>query len=358
MPSCRSATTDRTVTRAAAPFAERLLHWWQQHGRHDLPWQQDRSPYRVWLSEIMLQQTQVATVIPYFERFTRQFPTLSALARADSDEVMALWSGLGYYARARNLLATARLCLEQHGGALPDRPEALEALPGIGRSTANAIIAQAHDRRAVILDGNVKRVMARHAAIEGWPGQTAVARRLWQAAEARTPRTKARDYTQAIMDLGATLCRRSQPRCKDCPVASDCLGRIQETLDQLPGKRPKKPRPTQHTHMLLIRDSEQRFLLEKRPPSGIWGGLWCLPMSETPPTEAIPRDSLPVLIHQFSHFSLHIQPLMIEQTAWSGPGERVSEADDQAWISLDEALSRGLPRPVQRLLESLAAQET
>ncbi len=306
----------------------------------------------------MLQQTQVTTVIPYFERFTRQFPTLPALARADSDEVMALWSGLGYYARARNLLATARLCLEQHAGDLPDSPEALEALPGIGRSTANAIVAQAHDRRAVILDGNVKRVMARHAAIEGWPGQTAVARRLWQAAEERTPDIHARDYTQAIMDLGATLCRRSQPRCQDCPVASDCQGRIQAMLDQLPGKRPKRARPTQHTHMLLIRDSKQRVLLEKRPPSGIWGGLWCLPMSETPPAEPIARDTLPAMIHQFSHFSLHIQPLLIDQTAWNAPAWQISEADNQAWISLDEALSRGLPRPVQRLLQSLQPEET
>lgn len=306
----------------------------------------------------MLQQTQVATVIPYFQRFTRRFPTLPALAEADSDEVMALWSGLGYYARARNLLATARQCVEHHDGDLPACPEALEALPGIGRSTANAIVAQAHDRRAVILDGNVKRVMARHAAIEGWPGQTAVARALWQAADARTPDSRARDYTQAIMDLGATLCRRSQPRCHDCPVADDCLGRQRGLLDQLPGKRPKKPRPTQRTHMLLIRDAEQRLLMEKRPPSGIWGGLWCLPMSEQPPAEHVPRHALPGLVHQFSHFSLEIQPLLIEQAAWPQPADQVCDADDRAWISLDEALKRGLPRPVQRLLQSIQLQET
>lgn len=340
------------------PFAQRLLGWWRQHGRHDLPWQQNRSPYRVWLSEIMLQQTQVSTVIPYFERFTAQFPTLPALAQARDDEVMALWSGLGYYARARNLLATARLCLETHDGELPSNPEALEALPGIGRSTANAIVAQAHDRRAVILDGNVKRVMARHAAIEGWPGQTAVSRQLWQAAEQRTPATLARDYTQAIMDLGATLCRRSQPRCQDCPVNEDCLGRQRDLLARLPGKRPKKARPTQRTHMLLIRDSQQRLLMEKRPPSGIWGGLWCLPMSEQAPADSIPREVLPGVVHQFSHFSLEIRPLLIERSNWPEFFQGISDDGHNDWISLEQALARGLPRPVQRLLESIQPQET
>lgn len=352
-----SARPSRQAPAEAQAFASRLLDWWQAHGRHDLPWQQNRSPYRVWLSEIMLQQTQVSTVIPYFERFTQRFPSLTALAMADSDDVMALWSGLGYYARARNLLATARLCLAQHNGELPDEPDALEALPGIGRSTANAIVAQAHDRRAVILDGNVKRVMARHAAIEGWPGQTAVAHKLWEAAEQRTPENQARDYTQAIMDLGATLCRRSQPQCEQCPVAADCLGRQRRLLDQLPGRRPKKQRPTQRTHMLLIRDSAQRLLLEKRPPSGIWGGLWCLPMSEQSPPDNIRQHALPGLVHQFSHFSLEITPLLIEQNAWPEPADRVADTDEQAWISLDEALNRGLPRPVQRLLESIQCQQ-
>ena len=259
------------------PFAERLLAWFADHGRHDLPWQRDPSPYGVWVSEIMLQQTQVATVIPYYERFMARFPDLAALAEAPLDEVLAHWSGLGYYARARNLHRAARQAMAEHGGRLPETIDALQALPGIGRSTAGAILSLALGQRHPILDGNVKRVLARHAAVAGWPGKAAVQRTLWELAEARTPRRRVADYNQAMMDLGATLCTRARPACERCPVAADCRAREQGLQTDYPGPRPRRELPERQVQMLLVRDPQGRVLLERRPPQGVWGGLWCLP---------------------------------------------------------------------------------
>ena len=295
----------------------------------------------------MLQQTQVGTVVPYFQRFTDRFPELADLARAELDEVMALWSGLGYYARARNLHAAARICAEQHEGCLPETSEELQALPGIGESTANAIIAQAHDRRAPILDGNVKRVLARHAAIAGWPGRIAVQRQLWQESEHRTPPDRARDYTQAIMDLGATLCRRSKPDCPNCPVADDCQALFLNLVEQLPESRKPRPRPRRSTCLAVIRDDQGRILLERRPPSGIWGGLWSLP--ELPNDDTLRGQPLASIEHHFTHFILDIHPFLVLAP------ENLAIADEskKEWLSPSEALDRGLPRPIRQIIQSL-----
>lgn len=336
---------------ARSDFARRLLKWWQSHGRHDLPWQKDRTPYRVWVAEIMLQQTQVSTVIPYFERFTAAFPTLESLARAPVDEVLAHWSGLGYYARARNLHAAARHCLEQHEGHVPADADRLEALPGIGRSTANAIVAQAYDRRAPILDGNVKRVLARHAGVEGWPGRSAVLRALWSEAEARTPADRAADYTQAIMDLGATVCTSRRPDCGNCPVADDCTARRANRIEEFPAARPKRPRPRREATLIIVENEHSEVLMQRRPPSGIWGGLWSLPEREDlerPP--AAENVSAPETIrHQFTHFTLDIRFERIRVT-----GElNVADRDDLRWLEPGEALKSGLPQPIRHVIEGL-----
>lgn len=332
-------------------FAKRLLSWWQQHGRHDLPWQLERTPYRVWVSEIMLQQTQVATVVDYFQRFMLRFPTLKTLAAADLDEVLALWSGLGYYARARNLHHAARLCRERHGGELPEDAEALEALPGIGRSTAHAILAQAWNRRAPILDGNVKRVLARHAGIDGWPGRSEVLKQLWQASDHRTPADQAADYTQAIMDLGAGICTPRKPACLLCPVSEDCRARLEDRIAELPGRKPPKVRPHRETTLLVILDRAGRVLLERRPPTGIWGGLWCLPEATAVDTSEHAQDfgDIPPILHQFTHFSLTLHfTLLMEPTDLPNILDR-----EQRWFDLSEALKAGLPRPIRTVLETL-----
>ena len=338
----------------AQSFAERLLRWWQSHGRHDLPWQIERTPYRVWVSEIMLQQTQVATVIGYFQRFMTRFPSLAKLAEAELDEVLALWSGLGYYARARNLHACARICARQHGGELPADAHALEALPGIGHSTANAILAQAWNLRAPILDGNVKRVLARHAGIAGWPGHSAVLKQLWLEADARTPNDRAADYTQAIMDLGAGICTPRRPACLLCPVQSDCRALAQDRIDELPGRKPKRSRPHRETTLLIRRDQAGRVLLERRPPSGIWGGLWCLPEASedaatTAGAERQAVSEIPPLDHQFTHFSL---TLHFRIQSYNHESAKVNEACGR-WFELEEALNAGLPRPIRTVLEQL-----
>ncbi len=335
--------------RQAGEFADQLLEWWEVHGRHDLPWQMDRSPYRVWLAEIMLQQTQVGTVIDYFQRFTTRFPDLKSLAEADLDDVMALWSGLGYYARARNLHKTAQICAEQFGGRLPETADALEQLPGIGRSTANAIIAQAHDERAVILDGNVKRVLARHAAIEGWPGRSAVARVLWEEADRRTPSDRARDYTQAIMDLGSGICRPRNPDCPVCPVSETCQALLQDRTDQLPEPRPRRERPHRSVKLAVIENEHGEVLLERRPAAGIWGGLWSLPQLD----EAVKDEStraLERIEHHFTHFVLHIQPYHLDD---DGLHVRVADEGIRQWTRPTDALDLGLPRPIRTIIEGL-----
>ncbi|MBE02556.1 A/G-specific adenine glycosylase [uncultured Marinobacter sp.] len=341
-------------------FAEQLLTWYDQHGRHDLPWHHDRTAYRVWVSEIMLQQTQVATVIPYYETFMARFPDVETLARAPVDDVLSHWSGLGYYARARHLHKAARQVVEQFGGRFPEDPETLETLAGIGRSTAAAIVAQAYGRRAAILDGNVKRVLARYHAVPGWPGQTRVLNRLWTLAETHTPEQRVRDYTQAIMDLGALICTRSAPRCDACPVRSGCEARARGATGRFPEPRPKKAKPEKSTWMVILEDRDGRILLERRPPTGIWGGLWSLPELDPAYTaEELPHACLSELglacseatligafRHTFSHYHLHIQPARL--TVLAQPP--IAEPARFRWLYRDEALTLGLPAPIRGLL--------
>jgi len=344
--------------RAVAP---RLLAWFDGHGRHDLPWQLERTPYSVWVSEIMLQQTQVATVIPYYERFMRRFPTVSALAAAPLDDVLKLWSGLGYYARARNLHRAAQAVAARFGGEVPARFDDLIELPGIGRSTAGAIAAQAADERRAILDGNVKRVLARYHAIDGWPGAPAVQRELWARAEEHTPAERVADYTQAIMDLGATLCTRIRPACARCPLRHSCQAFALGRVDDFPAPRPAKAMPTRTTHMLLLlRNGE--LLLEKRPPSGIWGGLWSLPeLADAADArrhcrahfgcEIAAPQALAPLAHGFTHFKLRIQPLLCRV----GKPTPAARQAGQLWLNLEEAHGAAIPVPVRRLIERLLA---
>ena len=261
----------------SSSFSQRVLRWASKHGRHNLPWQKEVSPYRVWVSEIMLQQTQVETVIPYFEKFMQRFPDIQTLAKASQDEVLQYWSGLGYYARARNLHKAAQQVRDENAGAFPEDIEAVVALPGIGRSTAAAILSISYNQRYAILDGNVKRVLARHGAVEGWPGKPKVAKQLWQFAEQYTPKTKNAEYTQAIMDLGATVCKRGKPNCSVCPVANDCRALALGLEKQLPHAKPKKILPVKDTCMLAITNENADVLMQRRPNHGIWGGLWSLP---------------------------------------------------------------------------------
>ena len=342
-------------------FAARLLRWFDAHGRHDLPWQHPRSPYRVWLAEVMLQQTQVGTARPYFERFVQALPDLPALAAASEDQVLALWSGLGYYSRARNLHRAARLCVERHGGELPADFEALAALPGIGRSTAGAILAQAHGLRFPILDGNVKRSLCRLLGIEGWPGETAVQKQLWAASAALLPDRRLPDYTQALMDFGATLCTRSRPDCARCPFADDCIAKRDGRSAELPVPRPARALPERSCHLLWLEDAQGRIALQRREGPGVWRGLWSLPQADDEREadawlqrhllriEAARIERLPAFLHVFSHYRLQIQPLRL------APVEvlpSVSDGEGTRWFERAELAGLGLPAPVRRLLES------
>lgn len=337
-------------------FAQRLLRWFDRHGRKDLPWQHPRDAYRVWLSEVMLQQTQVSTVIGYFERFVGALPTLRELASADEDTVLALWSGLGYYRRARFLHRAARICVERHNGEMPRDYEALAALPGIGRSTAGAILAQAYGMRFPILDGNVKRVLTRYHGIHGQPSQSAVEKQLWRHADAHTPAERVADYTQAIMDLGATICVRSRPACEACPLQNDCVAYRDNLTTQLPSRKPAKVIPTRSTVMLVLRDAQRRVLLERRGPAGVWPGLWSLPeASDSDSAWSIAQkfariddaQALASFVHVFSHYRLDIEPLLFEDAiAHRG----VADNPQQRWCSPDELATLGLPAPVRELL--------
>ncbi|MCD9086810.1 A/G-specific adenine glycosylase [Stenotrophomonas sp. SY1] len=343
-------------------FPSHLLNWFDQHGRHDLPWQHPRSPYRVWLSEIMLQQTQVATVIPYFLRFMQAFPTLPELASADNDTVMANWAGLGYYARARNLHAAAKQCVELHGGDLPRDFDALLALPGIGRSTAGAILSQAWNDPFPILDGNVKRVLTRYHGIAGFPGQPAIEKQLWALAidhVAHVPAGRMADYTQAQMDFGATLCTRSKPACILCPVQDSCVAHAHGLVDSLPTPKPSKVLPEREATALLLEDTQGRILLLKRPPTGIWASLWTLPQADTDIEmrqwfasnivgDYDNADELPLIVHTFSHYRLHLQPLNARKVALHA---QVGDNDGLRWVSRAELADVGLPAPIRKLLE-------
>ncbi len=342
-------------------FAPALLEWFALHGRHDLPWQLPRTPYRVWLSEVMLQQTQVATVIPYFLRFVERFPEVGALARAPIDDVLHLWSGLGYYARARNLQRAARAVVDSHGGLLPDSLEALVALPGIGRSTAGAILSLAYGQRQPILDGNVKRVVARWFAVPGWPGQAAVHDRLWAASDELTPHAQVDSYTQAIMDLGATVCTRTRPRCGDCPVAAGCRARKDGTPTGYPGRREARAPRRLRTVCWLVAVADERVFLAQRPPRGIWGGLWGFPEFADPQSAIAfahdrftgveePRFGAPVE-HSFTHFDLTISPVLIRVT---GNAPAVEEGAS-VWYNPVSPAALGLAAPVAGLIRELAA---
>jgi len=334
-----------------------LLRWYDQHGRHSLPWKKPLSAYRVWVSEIMLQQTQVSTVIPYFHRFIKTFPTVQALANAPIAHVLHHWSGLGYYARARNLHKTAQQIVEQYNGKFPRSVALLEALPGIGRSTAGAIVAQAYNLRAPILDANVKRVLARFYCVPGWYGNTEVAQKLWALAEKHTPRQRVDDYTQAIMDLGATCCTRTKPQCTLCPLHKKCQAYLRNEQTLYPARKPKKAIPHKHTVMLILTNASQQILMLERPMSGIWGGLWSFPEFEDDAgayaflqkikTGKTTWENLPTVKHTFTHFHLTIDPKRLSV------GKSCAAPLPYRWISRARLKQLGLPAPIQKLVSTL-----
>lgn len=342
-------------------FSTRLLEWFDVHGRKNLPWQLDPAPYRVWISEIMLQQTQVATVIPYYLRFMDRFPDVAALADAEPDEVLHYWSGLGYYARARNLHKAARVIRDRYDGEFPLDIKAVATLPGIGRSTAGAILALSAEQHHPILDGNVKRVLSRFHAVEGWSGTPAVARRLWELAEAHTPRTRVAAYTQAVMDLGATVCTRGRPACERCPVSTGCRARALEQVARFPTARPRRALPVRAVRMLMLCNARGEVLLERRPPAGIWGGLWSFPecgLEED--MRAWCRERLrlrvgdvhewPRLRHTFSHFHMDITPAFIRV---NDADSAIMEPGNAVWYNTSKPDRRGLAAPVRKLLNQL-----
>ncbi len=341
-------------------FSQSVLRWFDKHGRKHLPWQQDITPYRVWLSEIMLQQTQVTTVIPYFERFTKKFPDVRSLAAAPIDEVLHLWTGLGYYARARNLHKCAQTIVNQYGGEFPDSVEALSELTGIGRSTAGAIVSIAFQKRAAILDGNVKRVLARYHAVEGWPGQTDTLNQLWEIAETYTPKKRSNHYTQAMMDMGATLCTRSKPKCDLCPLQEGCVAFALGKQNAYPGKKPKKDLPVKEVQLLMLRNPAGDIWLNQRPPQGIWGGLWSFPelaIDEDPKNYVMQLGAKVAnselwdsYRHTFSHYHLDITPVLLQL---SKAPQGVAEAAS-VWYNPHEPEALGLAAPVKKLLEKLA----
>lgn len=341
-------------------FAEAVLGWYHQHGRKDLPWQQNITPYRVWVSEIMLQQTQVTTVIPYYERFMARFPDVQSLAAAEQDEVLHLWTGLGYYARGRNLHACAQKVVNDYNGQFPESVEQLASLPGIGRSTAAAIASISMGINAPILDGNVKRVLTRFLAIEGWPGETRVQNQLWEIAEQLTPDHSSREYTQAMMDLGATLCTRSKPACGICPLQPQCAGLQTGKPTQFPNSKPKKQKPVRSTLLIMACTPDNHFLLQQRPQKGIWGGLWSFPEAadSAEATQWLAanisgcdykEEWLTPFRHTFSHYHLDIQPVVFRLN--STPAA-VREQDMGYWYNPQQPGTLGLAAPVKMLLDS------
>jgi A/G-specific adenine glycosylase len=348
-------------------FGDSVLNWFSQHGRTDLPWQENPTPYRVWVSEIMLQQTQVATVIPYYQRFLRRFPDAGRLAGAPLDQVLSLWAGLGYYARARNLHRAAILVRDDHAGELPHDIELLNALPGIGRSTAGAILALSSGQRHAILDGNVKRVLTRYHGVTGWPGEGTVERKLWALAEKHTPVKSLARYTQAIMDLGATVCTRVHPVCHRCPLAADCVAHAQGRETDYPTPKPHQTLPVRSAILLMLRNERGETLLEQRPQTGIWGGLWSLPEYPHNATKNDLRDGSlqrfgcllshieywPVLRHSFSHFHLDITPVSARAKSSSSC---VMEPGSAVWYNMDALAACGVATPVKKLLVSLTAK--
>ena len=342
-------------------FSKSLISWHKKHGRHDLPWQCDSSPYHVWVSEIMLQQTQVGTVIPYFNRFIESFPDVQSLAKADIDEVLSHWTGLGYYARGRNLHRSSQMICDSYGGKLPSNKDDLLSLPGIGRSTAGAIMALAFNRQNAILDGNVKRVLSRFYTVDGWPGLLDVEKQLWQLAEDMTPERDVARYTQAIMDLGATVCTRSKPKCDICPVSHDCIARQKNSQDKYPNPKPKKTIPLRETVFLLLENKSGEMLLQRRPATGVWSGLWCFP--ECSPDDDIEEwlltktgfsgsiiQKLSIIRHTLTHFRMEILPVHLKVKQCNN----VKEVSDQQWCLSGDALKFGVPAPVKNLLLTMS----
>lgn len=341
-------------------FSARVINWQKIHGRHDLPWQ-GADAYRVWLSEIMLQQTQVATVIPYYQRFVASFPDIAALAAATADDVLAHWSGLGYYARGRNLHGAAKIIVAKHRGEFPREFEQILELPGIGRSTAAAICALAFHERRAILDGNVKRVLARYCGISGSPAEKVVEAHLWQQAEALLPQQEVATYIQAQMDMGATLCTRSKPKCNACPVQTDCVALQTNRVAELPTPRARKAVPERNSTFLLLMHGND-ILLEKRAPQGIWGGLWCPPQIED--GQGVPADyvqlsgmevteriDLAEFTHTFTHFKLQITPVLLHVSC---KPTQVRQAGSM-WLDVEAALQAAIPTPVRKMLLQLSA---
>ncbi|OOZ37440.1 A/G-specific adenine glycosylase [Solemya velesiana gill symbiont] len=344
-------------------FSNRVLSWFDRHGRKHLPWQQKPTPYRVWVSEIMLQQTQVSTVIPYFERFMARFQDIKALADAPLDEVLHHWSGLGYYARARNLHRAAGVISADFGGDFPRDYDQVVALPGIGRSTAGAILSLSLGQRYAILDGNVKRVLSRCFAVEGWPGRAAVQKRLWHLAEELTPKHRVGPYNQAMMDLGAGICTRRKPRCGECPLSECCIALDQSNPEAYSHAKPRRSLPVRQIQMLLIVGDSGELLLEQRPPSGIWGGLWGLPECPVEQDPAIWVESslgigcrqlglLEARRHTFSHFHLDISPVMLKH---NNSANCVMDDDRRVWYNTANPDARGLAAPVSRLIDEFQA---
>lgn len=343
-------------------FADRIITWQKQHGRHDLPWQRTNDPYRIWLSEVMLQQTQVATVIPYFERFVARFPDVKALASAPVESVMAVWAGLGYYSRARNLHQCAQRIADEHGGEFPRDAQRLAQLPGIGRSTAAAIAALAFGERAAILDGNVKRVLARHCGIDGYPGRPKIERQFWQSAESLLPTYGIQAYTQGLMDLGATVCTRTQPNCAVCPVYVTCVARSTGSIGQLPTPRPVRERAVQERTVLILQDEVGAVFLELRPPSGIWGGLLSLPEFESEISDQslvhevnarfglqiAVTETLGAIRHEFTHYTYLMRPRLARVTGTIGVASSRLRC-----VASEELQTAPLPAPVRRLLQRL-----
>lgn len=347
----------------AQDFAARVLDWYDQHGRKHLPWQQQITPYRVWVSEIMLQQTQVATVIDYFQRFMQAYPTVFELAQAPVDDVLHLWTGLGYYARARNLHRCAQQVVAQYDGEFPADVEALTQLPGIGRSTAGAIASLSMGLRAPILDGNVKRVLARHYAVPGWPGQTRVHNQLWNIAERLTPRERCNHYTQVMMDLGATLCTRTRPDCEACPLHTSCRAYEQGNPQDYPGKKPAKAKPVKAVRLLIVENSRGQIYLEQRPPAGIWGGLWSFPELAT--DVDLKRhcqdvygvvntlESLGSFRHTFSHYHLDITPVYV---SLANDVAAIAESGG-CFYEVASVPAVGLAAPVKKLWQQLQRRQ-
>ena len=342
-------------------FNQRIIDWSLHSGRHNLPWQKNKTPYRIWVSEVMLQQTQVKTVIPYFRRFVHRFPSIKQLASAELDEVLQYWAGLGYYSRARYLHQSAKIIHQQFHGRMPRDLETLMTLPGIGRSTAGAILALCHNQSVPILDGNVKRILCRHQNIAGWSGDSAVNKKLWRATEQLLPKTKLTEYTQGLMDLGAMVCSRSNPQCAICPVHTDCKARIAGTIQERPEKKPSKAKPTRSLAMIML-TCDKWVLLQRRPPQGIWGSLLCFPETTKPEQAKVWCHNFRAnsndinfwrpLPHTFTHFTLNIHPVHIRLNQIP---LMIRDKDDYVWCKIGTQLA--VPAPVKQLLQQLNTVE-